>query len=58
MLDNQILLTPMQAKDILGVGRSKIYELCKTKGFPVCNIGKKYYINKQKLQEWADRQCK
>lgn len=58
MSDNQILLTPMQAKDILGVGKSQIYKLCKTNGFPVCVIGKKYYINRAKLQEWVNKQCK
>lgn len=58
MSDNQILLTPMQAKAKLGVGRNEIYNLCKTKGFPSFKIGSKYYINSQKLQEWADKQCK
>lgn len=58
MIDNQILLTPMQAKNILGVGRNEIYSLCKTKGFPAFKIGSKYYINREKLQEWADKKCK
>lgn len=58
MSDNQILLTPMQAKVVLGVGKNEIYNLCNTKGFPAFKIGSKYYINKQKLQEWADKKCK
>lgn len=58
MSDNQLLLTPMQAKNILAVGKNEIYNLCKTKGFPAFRIGSKYYINKQKLQEWVDNQCK
>jgi len=58
MSDNQILLTPMEAKKLLGVGRNEIYNLCKTKGFPSFKIGSKYYVNSQKLQEWADKQCK
>lgn len=58
MSDNQILLTPMQAKNILGVGRNEIYNLCKTKGFPAFKIGSKYYVNREKLQEWADKKCK
>ncbi|MDU4321094.1 MAG: helix-turn-helix domain-containing protein [Anaerococcus vaginalis] len=57
MSDNQLLLTPMQAKNILAVGKNEIYNLCKTKGFPAFRIGSKYYINKQKLQEWVDSQC-
>ena len=58
MSEKQILLTPMQAKDILGGGRQEMYNLCKTKGFPSFKLGAKYYINKQKLQEWVDNQCK
>lgn len=52
-----ILGSAMQAKDILGVGRNEIYRLCNTKGFPSFKIGSKYYVNLQKLQEWADKQC-
>ena len=58
MSDNKILLTPTQAKDILGVGRNEMYNLCKTKEFPAFKIGSKYYINREKLQEWADKKCK
>ena len=47
----------MQAKKLLGVGRNEIYKLCNTKGFPSFKIGSKHYINKDKLQEWADKQC-
>lgn len=56
-IENKILLTPMEAKKILGVGRNEIYELCKTKGFPAFKIKSKYYVNKDKLQEWCDKQC-
>ena len=58
MSKNKILLTPMETRQELGVGRNEIYNLCKTKGFPSFKIGSKYYINRQKLQEWADKQCK
>lgn len=56
-MNNQILLSPIQAKELLGVGRNEIYNLCKNKDFPSFKIGSKYYINKEKLQEWADNQC-
>lgn len=58
MSDNQILLNPTKARELLGVGRNEIYKLCNTKGFPSFKIGSKYYINKEKLQEWADKKCK
>lgn len=57
MVKNSILLSPVQAKELLGVGRNEIYNLCKNKNFPSFKIGSKYYINREKLQEWADNQC-
>lgn len=56
-IKNPILISPAQAKEILGVGRDEIYNLCKTKDFPSFKIGSRNYINKAKLQEWADNQC-
>lgn len=56
--ENQILLTPMQATKVLGVGKNEIYKLCNTKGFPSFKIGSRHYINKDKLKEWADKKCK
>ena len=57
MIKNSILLSPIQAKELLGVGRNEIYNLFKNKDFPSFKIGSKYYINKEKLQEWANNQC-
>lgn len=57
--EEKILLTPMEAAKILGVGRNAIYEdLLKRKDFPCFKIGAKYYINKGKLQEWINKQCR
>lgn len=57
-LENKILLTPAEARQLLGIGRTEMYALCKTKGFPAFKIKSRVYVNKDKLQEWADRQCK
>ena len=35
MIKNSILLSPIQAKELLGVGRNEIYNLCKNKDFPI-----------------------
>ncbi|MGG7153053.1 helix-turn-helix domain-containing protein [Clostridium neonatale] len=57
MKHETILISPMEAKKILGdIGRNVIYDLCREKDFPSFKIGSKYYINKEKLQEWADNQ--
>lgn len=57
MEKEKILLTPVQAQKILGVGRNRIYELLETKGFPSFKIGERYYVNREQLQEWANSQC-
>lgn len=57
MSGEKILISPNEARQLLGIGRTEIYKLCKTKGFPSFKLGSKIYINKEKLQEWANRQC-
>ncbi|WBW97590.1 helix-turn-helix transcriptional regulator [Oceanirhabdus sp. W0125-5] len=56
--NNSILISPTQAMKILGVGRNMMYEdLLKRKDFPTFQIGKKYFVNRELLQTWADKQC-
>lgn len=56
--EEKIVITPKEAMPILGVGINTMYEvLLKDKNFPAFRIGTKFYINKEKLQEWADKQC-
>ena len=56
-LQEKILITPKEAKELLGVGTNAIYTLCKDKNFPSISIGGRIYINKNKLQTWADNLC-
>jgi predicted DNA-binding transcriptional regulator AlpA len=54
-----ILVSPTEAMKILGIGRNMMYEnLLKRNDFPVFQIGTKYFINRELLQEWANKQCK
>ncbi|NFL33883.1 helix-turn-helix domain-containing protein [Clostridium botulinum] len=57
-LSEKKLLSPTEVMPILGVSRSTMYEvLLKDPSFPVLKIGRKYFINKQGLQSWIDKQC-
>lgn len=56
-MDNKLLISIDEAQKILGVGRSKMYELAHADGFPVVIIGRRLYVHLQKLTEWADSQC-
>jgi excisionase family DNA binding protein len=53
-----ILISPDQACKILGVGKNRMYDLLKRYDFPSFSIGHRFYINKYRLQEWIDKQCK
>ncbi|MDU6879048.1 MAG: helix-turn-helix domain-containing protein [Clostridium botulinum] len=53
-----ILITPTEAMKVLGVGRNRMYEdLLKRKDFPSWKLGSKYFVNRELLQEWANKQC-
>ncbi len=53
-----ILISPIEAMQILGVGRNRMYEdLLKRKDFPAFRMGSKFFVNKNLLQAWSDDQC-
>jgi hypothetical protein len=53
-----ILGTPEQAREMLGVGRNRMYcDLLKRKDFPCFKLGSKYFVNLALLDEWASKQC-
>ncbi|HCL4448284.1 TPA: helix-turn-helix domain-containing protein [Clostridium botulinum] len=53
-----ILIDPTEAMKFLGVGRNRMYEdLLKRKDFPAFKMGCKYFVNRELLQEWANKQC-
>lgn len=56
----KLLLTPMEAaKEKLFVSKTTMYNvLLKDKTFPAFHIGKRIYINANKLQEWIDSQTR
>ena len=41
----------------LNISRPTAYALVKEKDFPSFNIGRRVLVNREKLQEWLDRQC-
>lgn len=57
-LQDKLLLTPEETMPVLGIARNTMYEvLLKDPTFPKIKIGARYYINKDKLQSWIDKQC-
>ncbi|WP_394896540.1 helix-turn-helix domain-containing protein [Clostridium paraputrificum] len=53
-----ILISPQEAMTVLGVGHNKMYcNLLVREDFPAFKMDGRWYVNKSKLQEWADNQC-
>ena len=46
-----------QASKILGVSRSKMYDLLRRPDFPVVSVGHRKLIPRRQLEEWLDQQC-
>jgi len=54
----KIVLTPVECIEMLGCSRSMMYDnLLRRRDFPCFRIGKRIFINKEKLQTWIDKQC-
>lgn len=52
----KILITAKEAQELLGVGRNKMIILLNSRNFPAMKIGSKWYVNKDKLKLWADKE--
>ena len=53
-----MVITPEQFMEEFGFSRTMTYEnLLKRKDFPCFRIGKKIFVNRNKLAEWFDKQC-
>ena len=51
---DQLLLRPEEAAKALGIGRSKLFELLSTPGFPVVRIGRATRIPSAALERWIE----
>lgn len=49
------LLTVKELAEVLRIGRSSAYELCRQNEFPVIRIGKSIRIPSKALFEWIER---
>lgn len=52
-----MLLTVDEMAELLRIGRSSAYELCRQKEFPVVRIGRNIRIPKRALLEWVENQA-
>ncbi len=50
-----MLLRPLEAARLLGIGRSKMFELMARRKVPVVRIGRCARIPRRELSEWIER---
>jgi len=51
----RLLLRPGEVADLLGVSRSKVYELIATRVIPTIQVGSRARVPLHALREWIDR---
>ena len=54
----KILLRPEEVADVLGFGRSKIYQLISARALPSVRIGKSVRVPYAALRDWVERQLR
>ena len=47
-----------EAAKVLGVSRTRMYQLAKSAGFPTVNVGKRILISVKGLERWVDEQAR
>jgi excisionase family DNA binding protein len=52
---DKLLLRPVEAAELIGVGRSKLYQLLACGDLPSIRIGSSVRVPLDKLREWIER---
>lgn len=50
-----LMLTVPEVANVLGISRAGAYELARSKGFPVLNIGSRIVVPKEKFAVWIEQ---
>lgn len=54
----KLTLTVPEAAELLGVSKSKMYEIVRMEGFPCIRFGSRVLINANKLEDWVNEVTK
>ena len=53
----KLTLTVPEAAELVGISKSKMYEIVRIKGFPCIRFGGRILISANKLEQWIDEQA-
>ncbi len=54
---DRLLLRPVEAAEMLGVGRSKLYELIADGALPTVRIGRRHRVPIDALHRWVEQRA-
>lgn len=57
-MEQKLLFRPSEAAELLGIGRSKVYQLLADGTLPSVRIGKSVRVPVEKLRGWVESQTK
>lgn len=50
----KLVLSVPEAAELLGISKSKMYEIVRIKDFPAVRVGKRILVNAKRLEAWLD----
>lgn len=53
----KLTLSVPEAAEIIGISKSKMYELVRSKGFPTIQVGKRLLVSAKGLERWIEEQA-
>jgi excisionase family DNA binding protein len=56
-MNGKLCITVEEMDELLGIGRSKAYEVARRADFPAVRLGRKLLISVKGLEEWVARQA-
>ena len=54
----KLTLSASEAAQIIGISRSRMYQLMKVKGFPTVQVGRRLLVSRKGLERWVEEQSK
>ena len=56
-INEKLALNVTEAAKLMGVSRTTMYQIMRTKDFPVVHLGGRILISRAGLQRWLDKLC-
>lgn len=53
----KLTLSIPEAAEVIGVSRSQMYTLAKSKGFPTVQVGRRLLVSTKGLERWVEEQA-